>query len=60
MPPAPGPGPRADDIPRAERSLLTAYWALSGYGQRASRALGRLLAASRPSSDSPSWPSAAG
>ncbi|MEU9718159.1 pentapeptide repeat-containing protein [Streptomyces sp. NPDC047976] len=35
----------ADDIPRAERSLLTAYWALSGYGQRASRALGWLLAA---------------
>lgn len=35
----------ADDIPGAERSLLTAYWALSGYGQRASRALGWLLAA---------------
>ncbi|MGW4221485.1 pentapeptide repeat-containing protein [Streptomyces bacillaris] len=29
----------ADDIPRAERWLLTAYWALSGYGLRASRAL---------------------
>ncbi|MFE1013780.1 pentapeptide repeat-containing protein [Streptomyces sp. NPDC058794] len=29
----------ADDIPRSERSLLTAYWALSGYGLRASRAL---------------------
>ncbi|MFF0189057.1 pentapeptide repeat-containing protein [Streptomyces sp. NPDC005244] len=29
----------ADDIPRSERSLLTAYWALSGYGMRASRAL---------------------
>ncbi|MFD0168340.1 pentapeptide repeat-containing protein [Streptomyces decoyicus] len=34
----------ADDIPWAERSLLTAYWALSGYGLRASRALTRLLA----------------
>ncbi|GGT57948.1 hypothetical protein GCM10010271_71980 [Streptomyces kurssanovii] len=30
---------RADDIPRSERGLLTAYWALSGYGLRASRAL---------------------
>ncbi|WP_322500245.1 pentapeptide repeat-containing protein [Streptomyces rochei] len=29
----------ADDIPRSERALLTAYWALSGYGLRASRAL---------------------
>ncbi|WP_331761754.1 pentapeptide repeat-containing protein (plasmid) [Streptomyces anulatus] len=29
----------ADDIPRGERRLLTAYWALSGYGLRASRAL---------------------
>ncbi|MEV6617327.1 pentapeptide repeat-containing protein [Streptomyces sp. NPDC051051] len=29
----------ADDIPRSERRLLTAYWALSGYGLRASRAL---------------------
>ncbi|MEU8672645.1 pentapeptide repeat-containing protein [Streptomyces anulatus] len=29
----------ADDIPRGERGLLTAYWALSGYGLRASRAL---------------------
>ncbi|MET7286945.1 pentapeptide repeat-containing protein [Streptomyces sp. NPDC005573] len=35
----------ADDIPRAERGLLTAYWALSGYGMRASRALGWLLVA---------------
>ncbi|MGW7008495.1 pentapeptide repeat-containing protein [Streptomyces sp. NPDC054933] len=35
----------ADDIPRAERRLLTAYWALSGYGLRASRALTWLLAA---------------
>lgn len=35
----------ADDIPRSERSLLTAYWALSGYGLRASRALGWLAAA---------------
>lgn len=33
------------DTPRAERGLLTAYWALSGYGLRASRALGWLLAA---------------
>ncbi|MFJ8787373.1 pentapeptide repeat-containing protein [Streptomyces sp. NPDC102476] len=29
----------ADDIPRSERWLLAAYWALSGYGLRASRAL---------------------
>ncbi|MFD7965925.1 pentapeptide repeat-containing protein [Streptomyces zaomyceticus] len=29
----------ADDIPSSERGLLTAYWALSGYGLRASRAL---------------------
>ncbi|MEV0244942.1 hypothetical protein AB0I06_34270, partial [Streptomyces sp. NPDC050674] len=29
----------ADDIPRSERGLLTAYWALSGYGLRASTAL---------------------
>ncbi|MEV8434751.1 pentapeptide repeat-containing protein (plasmid) [Streptomyces sp. HUAS 31] len=29
----------AGDAPRSERSLLTAYWALSGYGMRASRAL---------------------
>ncbi|WP_329304630.1 pentapeptide repeat-containing protein [Streptomyces anulatus] len=29
----------AGDIPRGERGLLTAYWALSGYGLRASRAL---------------------
>ncbi|WP_406430313.1 pentapeptide repeat-containing protein [Streptomyces sp. NBC_00631] len=29
----------------AERGLLTAYWALSGYGLRAARALGWLLAA---------------
>ncbi|WP_329043513.1 pentapeptide repeat-containing protein (plasmid) [Streptomyces sp. NBC_00178] len=35
----------ADDIPRGERSLLTAYWALSGYGMRASRALAWLGAA---------------
>ncbi|MEU9106372.1 pentapeptide repeat-containing protein [Streptomyces xanthophaeus] len=35
----------ADDIPGGERSLLTAYWALSGYGLRASRAFGWLLAA---------------
>jgi uncharacterized protein YjbI with pentapeptide repeats len=28
---------------RAERGLLTAYWLLSGYGLRASRALGSLL-----------------
>ncbi|OEJ43160.1 metal transporter [Streptomyces agglomeratus] len=33
----------AHDIPRSERALLTAYWALSGYGLRASRALGWLL-----------------
>ncbi|RCH65460.1 pentapeptide repeat-containing protein [Streptomyces sp. SDr-06] len=31
--------------PRGERHLLAAYWALSGYGLRASRALGWLLAA---------------
>ncbi|MFD7409016.1 pentapeptide repeat-containing protein [Streptomyces sp. NPDC059866] len=30
--------------PRAERALIAAYWALSGYGLRASRALGWLLA----------------
>ncbi|MEW1794692.1 pentapeptide repeat-containing protein [Streptomyces niveus] len=35
----------ADDIPPSERSLLTAYWALSGYGMRASRALAWLGAA---------------
>ncbi|WP_329359885.1 pentapeptide repeat-containing protein [Streptomyces anulatus] len=35
----------ADDIPRGERGLLTAYWALSGYGLRASRALAWLGAA---------------
>ncbi|MFF6981305.1 pentapeptide repeat-containing protein [Streptomyces sp. NPDC008343] len=35
----------AADIPRSERSLLTAYWALSGYGMRASRALAWLGAA---------------
>ncbi|MFJ6843739.1 pentapeptide repeat-containing protein [Streptomyces griseoluteus] len=34
----------ADDIPWAERTLLTIYWALSGYGLRASRALSWLLA----------------
>lgn len=33
----------AHDIPRSERALLTTYWALSGYGLRASRALGWLL-----------------
>jgi uncharacterized protein YjbI with pentapeptide repeats len=33
----------ANDIPRSERALLTTYWALSGYGLRASRALGWLL-----------------
>ena len=35
----------ADDIPWSERSLLAAYWVLSGYGLRASRALGWLLVA---------------
>ncbi|GGP84562.1 pentapeptide repeat-containing protein [Streptomyces calvus] len=35
----------ADDIPRSERGLLTAYWSLSGYGLRASRALAWLGAA---------------
>ncbi|MFF1418933.1 pentapeptide repeat-containing protein [Streptomyces sp. NPDC058280] len=35
----------AGDIPRSERSLLTAYWALSGYSMRASRALAWLGAA---------------
>ncbi|MGX1025553.1 uncharacterized protein YjbI with pentapeptide repeats [Streptomyces ambofaciens] len=35
----------ADDIPHSERGLLTAYWALSGYGMRASRALAWLGAA---------------
>ncbi|MFG2275854.1 pentapeptide repeat-containing protein [Streptomyces chartreusis] len=35
----------ASDAPRSERSLLTAYWALSGYGMRASRALAWLGAA---------------
>ncbi|MCL6293182.1 pentapeptide repeat-containing protein [Streptomyces sp. 43Y-GA-1] len=35
----------ADDIPRSERGLLFAYWALSGYGLRASRALAWLGAA---------------
>ncbi|MFE6777250.1 pentapeptide repeat-containing protein [Streptomyces sp. NPDC057702] len=29
----------ADNVPRGERGLLTAYWAMSGYGLRASRAL---------------------
>ncbi|MFE7400300.1 pentapeptide repeat-containing protein [Streptomyces sp. NPDC057557] len=33
------------DTTRAERGLLTSYWALSGYGLRASRALGWLLLA---------------
>ncbi|MEV7395365.1 pentapeptide repeat-containing protein [Streptomyces sp. NPDC091215] len=31
--------------PRAERALLTVYWAVSGYGLRASRAFGWLLGA---------------
>ncbi|MER5465525.1 pentapeptide repeat-containing protein [Streptomyces sp. NPDC002668] len=31
--------------PRAERTLLALYWAMSGYGLRASRALGWLLGA---------------
>jgi hypothetical protein len=35
----------ADDIPRGERYLLIAYWALSGYGMRASRAFGWLFVA---------------
>ncbi|WP_326693182.1 pentapeptide repeat-containing protein (plasmid) [Streptomyces sp. NBC_01795] len=35
----------ADDIPLGERSVLAAYWAVSGYGLRASRALGWLLLA---------------
>ncbi len=35
----------ADDIPHSERGLLTAYWALSGYGLRASRSLAWLGAA---------------
>lgn len=35
----------AHDIPGSERFLLTVYWALSGYGLRASRALLWLLAA---------------
>ncbi|MGX1507466.1 UNVERIFIED_CONTAM: hypothetical protein RKD43_006091 [Streptomyces graminofaciens] len=33
------------DTPRAERGLLALYWAVSGYGLRASRALGWLLLA---------------
>ncbi|MGV9920403.1 pentapeptide repeat-containing protein [Streptomyces cellulosae] len=35
----------SEGIPRGERWLLNAYWALSGYGLRASRALGWLGAA---------------
>ncbi|MFM9371388.1 pentapeptide repeat-containing protein [Streptomyces sp. Da 82-17] len=35
----------AEDIPRGERALLRAYWLLSGYGMRASRALVWLAAA---------------
>jgi hypothetical protein len=35
----------ADDIPWGERALLTMYWLLSGYGLRASRALGWLALA---------------
>jgi uncharacterized protein YjbI with pentapeptide repeats len=34
-----------DDTSRAERALLTAYWAVSGYGLRAARALAWLLGA---------------
>jgi uncharacterized protein YjbI with pentapeptide repeats len=34
-----------DDTPFVERALLTVYWALSGYGLRAARALCWLLAA---------------
>jgi Pentapeptide repeats (9 copies) len=34
-----------EQTPRAERALLIAYWAVSGYGLRASRALAWLLAA---------------
>ncbi|MFH8663111.1 pentapeptide repeat-containing protein [Streptomyces afghaniensis] len=34
-----------DDTPRVERGLLHAYWLLSGYGLRASRAAGWLIAA---------------
>ncbi|MFJ8752936.1 pentapeptide repeat-containing protein [Streptomyces sp. NPDC102441] len=34
----------AHDIPQSERFLLTSYWALSGYGLRASRALAWLAA----------------
>ncbi|MGW6207495.1 hypothetical protein ACWF9B_28155 [Streptomyces sp. NPDC055089] len=37
--------PGAADTPRGERGLLHAYWLLSGYGLRASRALGWLAAA---------------
>ncbi|MET9664984.1 hypothetical protein ABZY19_06385 [Streptomyces sp. NPDC006475] len=33
------------DRTRGEHALLAAYWALSGYGLRASRALGWLVAA---------------
>ena len=33
------------DRPFAERALLTVYWAISGYGLRASRAMGWLLVA---------------
>ncbi|MFH8492247.1 pentapeptide repeat-containing protein [Streptomyces longisporoflavus] len=36
---------RTSQTPRAERGLLTAYWALSGYGLRATRALVWLLLA---------------
>ncbi|MEU9122827.1 pentapeptide repeat-containing protein [Streptomyces sp. NPDC048506] len=35
----------ADDIPWSERTLLTAYWALSGYGLRSSRAFIWLMTA---------------
>ncbi|MFF9116247.1 pentapeptide repeat-containing protein [Streptomyces massasporeus] len=36
---------RDDEISRSERGLLHAYWALSGYGLRASRSIGWLLSA---------------
>ncbi|MER7056652.1 pentapeptide repeat-containing protein [Streptomyces sp. NPDC000351] len=36
---------RDDEISRSERGLLHAYWALSGYGLRASRSIGWLLTA---------------
>ncbi|MFI1045031.1 pentapeptide repeat-containing protein [Streptomyces griseoruber] len=36
---------RDDEISRSERGLLHAYWALSGYGLRASRSIGWLVSA---------------